>query len=251
MNSSSTNGLGFSNSGLGFSNHGFNGRRNRGGNSFMSRGNTPTSTGSASIDANNRSTVSNNSNDNRVATTNNNNNNNNRKNVFSRRFRNNNKSSNNNNSNNNNSKDNSKSKSKTDNTKQAQQGLIVLEQDSISNNSSDASSALPDFALSVSPSSTLQFTLPHHHSPHTSHILTQTRCFCTLRLRHTGHTKSYTAYKVKTTQPKRYRVQPNHCGILSPGMTTTVTIRLLEKYKRTLVQLRHNAGGGSLMGDGA
>jgi len=49
------------------------------------------------------------------------------------------------------------------------------------------------------------------------------------------------AYKVKTTQPKRYRVQPNHCGILSPGMSTTVTIRLLEKYKRTLVQ-GHRSG---------
>jgi len=60
------------------------------------------------------------------------------------------------------------------------------------------------------------------------------RCFLTLL--HTGNTMDYVLFKVKTNQPRRYRVHPDHQGILSPGDSKMVAIRLLEKYKHSLIK---------------
>jgi len=60
------------------------------------------------------------------------------------------------------------------------------------------------------------------------------RCFLTLL--HTGETDEHILFKVKTNQPRRYRVHPDHQGILSPGDSKMVSIRLLDKYKQSLIK---------------
>lgn len=91
----------------------------------------------------------------------------------------------------------------------------------------------PPCILEISPLDILQFTLPKISS---NEDMLRKSCLCPLNLKNPGKTSQYIAYKIKTNQPRRYRVHPNHCGILSPAKDTTVTIRLLQKYKKMLLQ---------------
>uniref|UniRef100_A0A7R9WSF8 MSP domain-containing protein n=1 Tax=Craspedostauros australis TaxID=1486917 RepID=A0A7R9WSF8_9STRA len=63
----------------------------------------------------------------------------------------------------------------------------------------------------------------------------------TLTLRHPGHTDDHIAYKIKTTQPRRYLVRPNQ-GMIAPGGSDTVSILLIEKDKQILLQSYEKLG---------
>lgn len=99
------------------------------------------------------------------------------------------------------------------------------------------------YALDVDPDDALQFTLTRSGSNVDSKVDGASRC--TMTLRHTGKTDSHIAFKVKTTQPRRYLVRPNQ-GIVSPGKSESVTILLVEKDKQVLLQSFDRLGQSAL-----
>mmetsp|Transcript_19454 Transcript_19454/g.26709 ORF Transcript_19454/g.26709 Transcript_19454/m.26709 type:complete len:355 (-) Transcript_19454:390-1454(-) len=102
------------------------------------------------------------------------------------------------------------------------------------------------YALEVTPESALQFTLTRNPAPSgesSSSDAGVTRC--TMTLRHPGKTNEYLAFKVKTTQPRRYLVRPNQ-GIVAPNSTETVSILLVEKDKQILLQSYERLGQSAL-----
>mmetsp|Transcript_15293 Transcript_15293/g.35252 ORF Transcript_15293/g.35252 Transcript_15293/m.35252 type:complete len:325 (+) Transcript_15293:150-1124(+) len=89
--------------------------------------------------------------------------------------------------------------------------------------------------LQIDPESELVFTLsPNEATP---------RCMMTLR--HGGGTSDYIAFKVKTTQPRRYLVRPNQ-GLIAPGTSETISILLVEKDKQVLLQSYERLGQSGL-----
>ena len=66
-----------------------------------------------------------------------------------------------------------------------------------------------------------------------------------MTLGHTGKTDFHIAFKVKTTQPRRYLVRPNQ-GILLLGQSESVTILLVEKDKQVLLQSFDRLGQSAL-----
>jgi len=70
---------------------------------------------------------------------------------------------------------------------------------------------------------------------------------CVLTLKHPGTTDDHMAFKVKTTQPRRYLVRPNQ-GLIAPGVTETVSILLVEKDKQLLLQSYERLGQSGLDG---
>lgn len=68
---------------------------------------------------------------------------------------------------------------------------------------------------------------------------------CTMTLRHPGSTDEHLAFKVKTTQPRRYLVRPNQ-GLIAPGSTEKVAIMLVEKDKNSLLQSYERLGQSAL-----
>jgi len=101
----------------------------------------------------------------------------------------------------------------------------------------------PIYALDVHPDVALQFTLTRSGNNADSKSDGASRC--TMTLRHTGKTESHIAFKVKTTQPRRYLVRPNQ-GIVAPGKTESVTILLVEKDKQVLLQSFDRLGQSAL-----
>jgi len=93
-------------------------------------------------------------------------------------------------------------------------------------------------ALEVSPESVLQFTLSKGNTDENS-----SRCLLTLK--HNGKTDKYLAFKVKTTQPRRYLVRPNQ-GIVEPGNSVTITIITVEKDRQALIQAFDRLGQSAL-----
>jgi len=102
----------------------------------------------------------------------------------------------------------------------------------------------PAYALEVSPNDALQFTLSRISST-TVESKSDGASRCSMTLRHTKKTDSHIAFKVKTTQPRRYLVRPNQ-GIVSPGKSETVTILLVEKDKQVLLQSYDRLGQSAL-----
>eukprot|EP00536_Pseudo-nitzschia_multiseries_P006926 jgi/Psemu1/194171/e_gw1.154.76.1 len=89
--------------------------------------------------------------------------------------------------------------------------------------------------LHIDPESELVFTLsPNEATP---------RCMMTLT--HGGGTNDYIAFKVKTTQPRRYLVRPNQ-GLIAPGTSETISILLVEKDKQVLLQSHERLGQSGL-----
>jgi len=89
--------------------------------------------------------------------------------------------------------------------------------------------------LQIEPESELVFSLsPNEATP---------RCMMTLR--HAGGTNEYVAFKVKTTQPRRYLVRPNQ-GLIAPGTHETISILLVEKDKQVLLQNYDRLGQSGL-----
>mmetsp|Transcript_27273 Transcript_27273/g.41043 ORF Transcript_27273/g.41043 Transcript_27273/m.41043 type:complete len:374 (-) Transcript_27273:139-1260(-) len=94
----------------------------------------------------------------------------------------------------------------------------------------------PSYALEVDPGTALQFTLnPGDRST----------IYCVMTLKHIGKTNDHIAFKVQTTQPRHYLVRPNQ-GIIAPGMSESVTILIVEKYKQTLLQSFAKLGQSAL-----
>lgn len=90
-------------------------------------------------------------------------------------------------------------------------------------------------SLQINPESELVFTLsPNEATP---------RCMMTLR--HGGGTDECIAFKVKTTQPRRYLVRPNQ-GLVVPGTSETISILLVEKDKQVLLQSYERLGQSGL-----
>ena len=106
---------------------------------------------------------------------------------------------------------------------------------------------LPPYALQISPDNALQFTLTRDSSEQGSKSGSTNegtvRCYMTLK--HTGKVNSHIAFKVKTTQPRRYLVRPNQ-GVVAPNQSETVTIILVEKDKQALLQSFDRLGQGAL-----
>lgn len=93
---------------------------------------------------------------------------------------------------------------------------------------------VPPYALDVSPDSVLTFTL----------IRNDDVPKCIMSLRHPGGDDAI-AFKVKTTQPRRYLVRPNQ-GMVLPGQVSSVSILLVEKDKQTLLQSYDRLGPSAL-----
>jgi len=89
--------------------------------------------------------------------------------------------------------------------------------------------------LQIDPESELVFTLsPNEATPR-----------CSMTLRHGGGTEEFIAFKVKTTQPRRYLVRPNQ-GLIAPGTSETISILLVEKDKQVLLQNYDRLGQSGL-----
>jgi len=89
--------------------------------------------------------------------------------------------------------------------------------------------------LVIDPESELVFSLsPNEATPR-----------CSMTLRHGGGTDEFIAFKVKTTQPRRYLVRPNQ-GLIAPGTSETISILLVEKDKQALLQSYERLGQSGL-----
>ncbi|GMI03051.1 hypothetical protein TrRE_jg6247, partial [Triparma retinervis] len=88
--------------------------------------------------------------------------------------------------------------------------------------------------LSISPNETIGFTLKRTESA-TKSILTLTN----------NSQDEFYAFKVKTTQPRRYLVRPNQ-GLIKHGDSEEVTIILVDKEKQILLNEFEQIGPGAL-----
>lgn len=98
-----------------------------------------------------------------------------------------------------------------------------------------------NFALKVSPAEALEFTLSRDGGSGEKEV--PSRCIMTLS--HPNNSSVHLAYKVKTTQPRRYLVRPNQ-GVVAPGETATVNILLVDKDKQMLLQSYDRLGQSAL-----
>lgn len=106
----------------------------------------------------------------------------------------------------------------------------------------------PSHALEINPESVLEFILtrpdatgsPDAASPDGDGI---PRCVMTLK--HPATTSEHLAFKVKTTQPRRYLVRPNQ-GVIAPGESETIAIILVDKEKQILIQSYDRLGQSAL-----
>ena len=96
------------------------------------------------------------------------------------------------------------------------------------------------YALEVSPENALQFILTRNDEKNSDGTAR-----CVMTLTHPGNSNDYLAFKVKTTQPRRYLVRPNQ-GIVAPGTSETVNIVLVEKDKQMLLQSFDRLGQSAL-----
>lgn len=102
--------------------------------------------------------------------------------------------------------------------------------------------ASENFPLELNPDSSLQFVLTKTETSAVSSGDGVSRCVMKL----TNPTDSiHYAFKVKTTQPRRYLVRPNQ-GVIGPGGTDAITIILVEKDKNLLLQSYESLGQSAL-----
>lgn len=92
--------------------------------------------------------------------------------------------------------------------------------------------------LGINPEDNLQFVLSQGSKDSSTPK-------CTMTLTHPGTHDEYVAFKVKTTQPRRYLVRPNQ-GLIGPGQSETVSILLVEKDKQLLLQSYERLGQSAL-----
>lgn len=99
--------------------------------------------------------------------------------------------------------------------------------------------ALPPNALEVIPDSVLQFSLTRSATSLKNERAVMTLC-------HSGRTNEAIAFKVKTTQPRRYLVRPNQ-GIIMPTRKENVTILIVDKDRQILLDKYKNHGKSALV----
>jgi len=97
-----------------------------------------------------------------------------------------------------------------------------------------ASTPAPAHALEVTPDSVLSFALSTEEAASK----------CGMTVRHPGGDKAI-AFKVKTTQPRRYLVRPNQ-GLVRAGQSESVSILLVEKDKLSLLSAYERVGPTAL-----
>ncbi|KAL7479858.1 hypothetical protein ACHAW6_005577 [Cyclotella cf. meneghiniana] len=105
--------------------------------------------------------------------------------------------------------------------------------------------SLPPYALEVLPESSIQFSITQHPPSSGGDGDENNASKCVLTLRHTGATKECLAFKVKTTQPRRYLVRPNQ-GIVSPNSSETISILLVDKDRQVLWSTYERLGQSAL-----
>jgi hypothetical protein len=103
-------------------------------------------------------------------------------------------------------------------------------------------SEIVDYKLDVTPDTALKFVLTRGDNGDSKSDGTAR---CVMTLKHPGVTNSHIAFKVKTTQPRRYLVRPNQ-GIVAPGSSESVIILLVEKDKQMLLQSFDRLGQSAL-----
>lgn len=94
----------------------------------------------------------------------------------------------------------------------------------------------PPYALEVTPETSLQFVLGSE---------SESIPRCTMTLTHPGKTNEPLAFKVKTTQPRRYLVRPNQ-GVITSGSSETIALILVEKDKESLLRSYESLGQSAL-----
>lgn len=104
-----------------------------------------------------------------------------------------------------------------------------------------AAQPLP-YALEVSPESALKFIITRD-APTSEGGDGISRCVMTLT--HPGLANHHLAFKVKTTQPRRYLVRPNQ-GIVAPGTSESVSILLVDKDRQVLWETYNRLGQSAL-----
>jgi hypothetical protein len=100
----------------------------------------------------------------------------------------------------------------------------------------------PSYALDVSPETSLHFVLTRTDATGSE---SEGIPRCTMTLTHPGKSKEPLAFKVKTTQPRRYLVRPNQ-GVIHPGSAETIALILVEKDKQSLLQSYDRLGQSAL-----
>jgi len=96
--------------------------------------------------------------------------------------------------------------------------------------------------LEIDPESFLTFEL--HRPPQGGASSDASKCTMTLHHPGGGNNNCF-AFKVKTTQPRRYLVRPNQ-GIIAPNKSETVSILLVAKDKQSLIQSFDRLGPSAL-----
>ena len=84
------------------------------------------------------------------------------------------------------------------------------------------------YAVEVTPDLSLQFIITGDSTANPGGSR------CVMRICHPGVTNQHLAFKVKTTNVRRYLVRPN-MGIVTPGCSETVSIILVDKHSRQLL----------------
>mmetsp|Transcript_14906 Transcript_14906/g.33089 ORF Transcript_14906/g.33089 Transcript_14906/m.33089 type:complete len:242 (-) Transcript_14906:296-1021(-) len=103
------------------------------------------------------------------------------------------------------------------------------------NSSSTPTSTAPTGSLEIDPDDALTFSIQNNGSK------------CVMSLRNNGTGNGHMAFKVKTTQPRRYLVRPNQ-GLIGPSSTEDVTILLVDKDRLALLKDYEQIGPASLEG---
>lgn len=106
-----------------------------------------------------------------------------------------------------------------------------------------AATSPPPYALEVSPESVLTFIITRDAPADATSGEGASRC--TMTLHHPGNTREHLAFKVKTTQPRRYLVRPNQ-GLVAPGSSETVSILLVDKDRQVLLSTYDRLGQSAL-----
>lgn len=102
----------------------------------------------------------------------------------------------------------------------------------------------PSYALDVNPEASLNFVLTRNDASNAGSD-SDGIPRCTMTLTHPGKTTEPLAFKVKTTQPRRYLVRPNQ-GVITSGSSETIALILVEKDKQSLLQSYDRLGQSAL-----
>lgn len=106
--------------------------------------------------------------------------------------------------------------------------------------------------LEVNPESALQFILTRtdtsgssNSAPSDADGNSNSIPRCVITIRNPDTSTEHLAFKVKTTQPRRYLVRPNQ-GVIPPGKSETIAIIIVEKDRQNLLETYDRLGQSAL-----